>query len=142
MIKINECQALLEDESALPALSVADRPFLLAVYRRVMAALDALPLEFTPIHGDAGAHNVFITSKGACYSDFENVSLGPREWDIGFLSPHIDLTAFEPVNREVLSVLSDLRSVCVSVWCWAKHDVPEKREAAEYHLGYLKARFA
>jgi hypothetical protein len=141
-IKIDQCRTWLSDESALPALSVADRTFLLAVYGRVIAALDALPLKLVPIHGDAGAHNVFITSQGAYYSDFENVSLGPREWDIGFLPPDIDLTAFEPVNRDLLSVLADLRSVCVSVWCWAKHDMPEKREAAEYHLGYLKGRFA
>ena len=73
--------------------------------------------------------------------DFEGVSLGPREWDIGSL-PNVDLTAFEPINRDVLSALSVLRSLCVSVWCWAKYDMPEKREAAEYHLQYLKQRFA
>jgi hypothetical protein len=139
---IEKCRTLLEDESALPALSAADRAFLLGVYGRSIAGLDALPLKLVPIHGDAGAHNVFITSQGARYSDFENVSLGPREWDIGFLPPDIDPTAFEPVNRGLLSILSDLRSLCVSVWCWAKYDMPEKREAAEYHLGYLKGRFA
>jgi hypothetical protein len=84
---------------------------------------------------------VFITSEGARYSDFERVSLGPREWDIGFL-PDIDLTQFDAVNLDLLSVLSDLRSLCVSVWCWAKYEMPEKREAAEFHLGYLKERFS
>jgi Ser/Thr protein kinase RdoA (MazF antagonist) len=139
---IEECRALLEDELALPALSTADRAFLLGVYSHSIAALDALRLELAPIHGDAGAHNVFITPEGARYSDFEKVNLGPREWDIGFLSPDIELTEFEPVNRDALSVLGDLRSLCVSVWCWVKYDMPEKREAAEYHLGYLKERFA
>jgi Ser/Thr protein kinase RdoA (MazF antagonist) len=142
MTIIDECRALLEDKSAVRALSSADREFLLMAYSHSIAALDALPLKLTPIHGDAGAHNVFITPQGARYSDFEKVNLGPREWDIGFLSPDIDLTAFEPVNRNALSVLGDLRSLCVSVWCWAKYDMPEKREAAEYHLGYLKERFA
>jgi Ser/Thr protein kinase RdoA (MazF antagonist) len=140
-IKIGECRALLENGSALPALPAADRRFLLALYRRVVAALDVLPVKAVPIHGDAGPHNVLITSKGAHYTDFESVSLGPREWDIGFL-PNIDMTAFEPLDRDLLSALSDLRSLCVSVWCWAKYDVPEKREAAEYHLAYLKERFA
>jgi hypothetical protein len=140
-IKIGECRALLEDGSALPALPVADRRFLLAVYSRIVAALDALSVKAVPIHGDAGPHNVLITSEGALYTDFESVSLGPREWDIGFLR-NVDLAAFEPVNRDLLSVLSDLRSLCVSVWCWAKYDMPEKREAAQYHLGHLKERFA
>jgi hypothetical protein len=138
---IDACRALLEDDLTLPALSAADRAFLLAVCDQRVAALTALPLGFGPIHGDAGAHNVFITSGGARYADFEKVSLGPREWDIGFLPPEIDLTAFEPVNQDALSVLGDLRSLCVSVWCWAKYEMPEKREAADYHLGYLKERF-
>jgi hypothetical protein len=34
-----------------------------------------------------------------------------------------------------------LRSLCVSVWCFAKYHIPEKREAANYHLGYLRERF-
>jgi hypothetical protein len=29
--------------------------------------------------------------------------------------------------------------LCVSVWCFAKYS--DKREAADYHLGYLKERF-
>jgi hypothetical protein len=139
--KIGECGASLEDGSSLPALPFTDRRFLLAVYGRIIAALDALPGKAVPIHGDAGPHNVFITSEGARYTDFEGVSLGPREWDIGSL-PNIDLTAFEPVSCELLALLSDLRSLCVSVWCWAKYDMPEKREAAEYHLRYLRERFA
>src|SRR5258708_27272964 len=39
------------------------------------------------------------------------------------------------------AALRDLRSWCVSVWCWDKYELPEKREAAEYHLGYLRQRF-
>jgi hypothetical protein len=140
-LKIDACRVLLEDASALPALPVMDRRFLLAVYSRIIAAMDALPVKAVPIHGDAGPHNVFITSEGARYTDFEGVSLGPHEWDIGAL-PNVDLSAFEPVNRDLLSTLSDLRSLCVSVWCWAKYDLLEKREAAEYHLAYLKERFA
>jgi hypothetical protein len=67
---IEKCRTLLEDESALPALSAADRALLLGVYGRSIAGVDALPLKLVPIHGDAGAHNVFITSQGARYSDF------------------------------------------------------------------------
>jgi Ser/Thr protein kinase RdoA (MazF antagonist) len=83
-MKIGECRALLEDRSALPALPVADRRFLVVVYARIVAALDVLPVKAVPIHGDAGTHNVLMTSAGARYTDFESVSAGPREWDIGF----------------------------------------------------------
>jgi hypothetical protein len=140
--KLNECRTLLDDETALTALPRADRTFLLVLYDRLIAALDAISLTPVPIHGDAGAHNVFMTSQGARYGDFEDVSIGPREWDIGFLPPDIDLTAFSPIDWDLFCILSDLRSLCVSVWCWAKYDIPEKREAADYHLAYLKERFA
>lgn len=140
-IKIEKCRTLLENGSELPALITEDRIFLLMVYDRVMASLDALPLKLVPIHGDAVVDNVFITSGGARWNDFEDTSLGPREWDVGWL-PDIDLTAFEPVDCDLLSVLSDVRSLCVSVWCWARCDMADKRQAAEYHLRYLKERFA
>jgi hypothetical protein len=138
--RIDECRILLMDRSSLPALSDADRKFLLATCDRLIRTLDGLPTELVPLHGDAGAHNVLMTSDGARFTDFEDVCLGPREWDLGWL-PQIDLALFEPVHRGRLSALSDMRSLCVSVWCFARYDIPDKREAADYHLGYLKGRF-
>ena len=118
-----------------------DRAFLIAVHDRVRAAVGARPLSWMAIHGDAGAHNVFITAEGALYTDFEDVCLGPREWDIGYFGD-VDLALFEPVDRSLFWLLSDLRSVCVAVWCFQQYAWPEKREAAEYHLGYLKEKGA
>jgi Phosphotransferase enzyme family len=138
--KVDKCRVLLAERSSLPALVDADRKFLLSTYDRIIRAMDTLPIELIPIHGDAGPHNVLMTSDGARYIDFEDASLGPREWDIGWL-PDVDLALFEPLHRGRLSVLSDLRSLCVSVWCFAKYDIADKREAANYHLGYLKERF-
>jgi Phosphotransferase enzyme family len=138
--KVEKCRTLLADRSALPALAHADRKFLLMTYDRILRTIDALPLELIPIHGDAGPHNVLITADGARYTDFEDACLGPREWDLVWV-PDVDLVAFEPIDRSRLSVLSDLRSLCVSVWCFAKYDIADKREAADYHLGYLKERF-
>jgi Ser/Thr protein kinase RdoA (MazF antagonist) len=137
--KFENCRALLEDRLALPALAAADRKFLLVTYDRIVQTVDALPAELVPIHGDAGPHNIFVTSDGVRYADFEDVCLGPREWDVGWL-PDVDLAAFEPVHRGRLSALSDLRSLCVSVWCFAKYDMPDKREAADYHLACLRRR--
>ncbi len=139
-IKIEQCRDLLENELALPALQLPDRRFLLMAYDRIRSSMDGLSINFAPIHGDAHLGNVFIIADGARWNDFEDVCIGPREWDIGWL-PNRDLNAFEPVNPDLSSVLRDLRSWCVSVWCWDKYELPEKREAAEYHLGYLRQRF-
>lgn len=99
--------------------------------------LERVSLKQVPVHGDTHLGNVFITSDGVRWSDLDDVCIGPREWDIGWL-PDIALAAFELVNRDVLHYL---RNFCESVWCWDKYDLPDKREAAEYHLGYLRQRF-
>jgi Ser/Thr protein kinase RdoA (MazF antagonist) len=135
--KIDQCRHLLQTQSALPALAPGDRQFLLEVYHSLRISLDRLPVRLAPIHGDTHLGNVFITSDRAIWNDFEAVCLGPREWDVGW-PPEAELAAFEPLNRDALVVLGYLRSLCVSVWCWDLADIPEKREAAEYHLGYLR----
>jgi len=134
-------RALLDDRMALPALASADRMFLIAAHESISARLALLPMTAVPIHGDAHLGNVLMTAEGARWTDFETACLGPREWDIGFL-PDAVLSLFGPVDRELYDVLSDLRSVCVAVWCWAKYDQAEKREAADFHLGWLKERAA
>jgi aminoglycoside phosphotransferase (APT) family kinase protein len=136
-VKVDQYRNLLQAPSALPALAPGDRRFLLLVYSSLRAALDRLPVRLVPILGDAHLGNVFITSDGALWNDFEDACLGPREWDIGFL-PEQELAAFEPLNRDALVELGYLRSLYVSIQCWALADLPEKREAAEYHLGYLR----
>jgi hypothetical protein len=138
--KIDKCRMLLEDQSALPAIGASDRRFLLAVYRRLLASIEASRVELVPIHGDALLENVLITAHGALWHDFEDACLGPREWDIGWL-PNVDLRQFGALDRNFLSLLSDLRSLCVSVWCWDRSDISEKRDAAEYHLSRLKESF-
>ncbi|WNG61671.1 phosphotransferase [Archangium gephyra] len=40
-----------------------------------------------PIHGDAPSYNILRTASGVRYADFEEVTLGPAEWDLAFLGP-------------------------------------------------------
>jgi predicted trehalose synthase len=137
--KLDHCQDMMASESALPALRSVDRAFLRAAFDHLRASLKSLTLKAVPLHGDAHLGNAFITPGGAAlWNDFDDVCLGPREWDIGSL-PDTDVAAFEPVNRDLLAVMQCLRSACVSIWCWDQHDNPEKREAAEFHLERLRS---
>jgi aminoglycoside phosphotransferase (APT) family kinase protein len=133
--RIEECAAQLRDPHALPTLNARDRAFLLGVYersRRSLADFDVLP---HPIHGDAHMGNVFITSNGPLWMDFEAASRGPREWDaVG--APH--LPAFRSLDARLYAVLSDLRSVCVTVWCSALAKDSQKRAAAASQLERLR----
>ncbi|AQA06386.1 phosphotransferase [Mycobacterium sp. MS1601] len=40
-----------------------------------------------PLHGDGPSHNVIRTVSGIKFSDFEDVCLGPVEWDLAHLGP-------------------------------------------------------
>ncbi|WP_407177476.1 phosphotransferase [Bradyrhizobium sp. STM 3562] len=134
--KIDECGALLGDRSALAAMANSDRNVLLKIYDHLICSLDNHPVRPVPIHGDAHLGNVLFAAEGPLWTDFDAVSLGPREWDIGCVP---DLAAFEPIDHELFTLLSLIRSVCVSTWCWAVPRLPGKLEAAKYHLEYLKA---
>jgi thiamine kinase-like enzyme len=136
--KVDRCRRMLESEAVLPALRARDRSFLLRAFDCLRTSIDRLPASAVPIHGDAHLGNVFITADGVRWNDLEDVCLGPREWDLsGFREAN--LSEFELINRDLLSAMHYLRSLCVVVWCSEKYDMPEKREAAEYHLRYLRA---
>ena len=120
--KIASCHALLMAEPL--ALAAEDRRFLLSVHEEIRE----IAAEPAPIHGDAGLHNLMLTDAGPLWTDFEAACLGPRSWDFAALGAGDD------------PLMAAARSFCVSVWCWAKADLPGKREAAEYHLSLLKQR--
>ena len=136
---IDGCRHLLENEVKLAALPAADRAFLLAIFNHLRASATGLSANMTPIHGDAHLGNVFITPEGARWSDFEDVCLGPREWDISWL-PETDLAKFGSLDRDLLSTLGYMHRLCISVWSF-QSDIPEKREAAERELAFLREAF-
>jgi Ser/Thr protein kinase RdoA (MazF antagonist) len=76
-----------------------------------------------PIHGDAPAHNLLRRNDGTLLdSDFEHVTLGPREWDLTFCDAQVvaayDAEARRPVDHDLLAVLEAARMVQL-VACFA-----------------------
>lgn len=78
-----------------------------------------LPLALTwprrPIHGDAHTGNVLITSSGPRWLDFEDVCVGPVEWDLAsrtLTAEHIDNYPGD-VNPQRLEDCRDLRNLQV-----------------------------
>jgi hypothetical protein len=136
--KIFECRTLLHLDDRLSALTTGDRGFLKALLTHLLSRLDAFDIEDQPIHGDVHPENIFVTPAGILWSDFEAASRGPAEWDIcGLVYPDED----PGCDDTLFSLLGDLKSFCVSIWCWDLAQMPEKLEAAQYHLGRLKTRY-
>jgi len=79
------------------------------------AAGELLPLAMAwprrPLHGDAHPGNVLLTADGPRWTDFEDVGIGPVEWDLASMQVTDDAVAAYPghVDRGRLADCRDLR---------------------------------
>ncbi len=80
------------------------------------AAADALlPLTASwsrrPLHGDAHTGNVLLTRQGPLWTDFEDVCVGPVEWDLASLTVSDEAVTAYPatLDRTLLDDCRDLR---------------------------------
>lgn len=91
------------------ALTVSDD----AVLHRAAAELVPLALSWPrrPVHGDAHPGNVLLTAEGPRWTDFEDVCVGPVEWDFAPASVSDEAVAAYPgrIDRVRLEECRDLR---------------------------------
>lgn len=79
------------------------------------AADELVPLAMSwprrPLHGDAHTGNILMTPDGPTWTDFEDVCLGPVEWDLASMTLTDDAVAAYPgtINRARLADCRDLR---------------------------------
>jgi hypothetical protein len=62
------------------ALRYCDHPLLHQAARRLLPLVPDWPSR--PLHGDAHPGNLVRTASGWCWIDFEDVCMGPPEWDL------------------------------------------------------------
>ncbi len=95
------------------ALTVSDDPDL---HR---AAAELVPLALTwprrPLHGDSHTGNVLMTASGPRWTDFEDVCVGPVEWDLASLTITEEALQAYPgtIDRDRLADCRDLRRLQV-----------------------------
>ncbi len=91
------------------ALTVSSDPTL----HRAAAELVPLALSWPrrPLHGDAHTGNVLMTPGGPVWTDFEDVCLGPLEWDLASMTVTEETLATYPgrVDHALLADCRDLR---------------------------------
>ena len=141
-VAFESCEAILGSNPGPAMLNSSDRVFLQNLYAELRSQLSRHEIECQPLHGDAHLGNVLIGASGAIWMDLDDVCFGPVEWDVASL-PRDAWSEFPDINHELVALLANLRSLCVSVWCWADFDrSAETSEAAMHHLRRLKRRFA
>lgn len=92
-LNVPTCLALLAENPGLLAPADLERARAeWAVLGPVLSSREGFAKVFPevgvqPIHGDAPSYNIIRTTSGVRYADFEDVNLGPVEWDISFLGP-------------------------------------------------------
>ena len=134
-----ECCLLLNSDRLSPELSTNDRQFLLQVYEYLSARLHAFKYKCVPIHTEIHSGNVMWQNNKPLLIDFESCCLGPRELDfLLFSEKTLSACPGININRELVKVLSELKSFCVTVYCYLQLDrSPKMREAAQYHIDRL-----
>jgi hypothetical protein len=114
------------------ALTLSDDPVLHRAAARLVPVALAWPRR--PLHGDAHTGNVLLTADGPRWTDFEDVCVGPPEWDLA--SQTLTDEAVDaypgPVDRTRLQSCRDLRrlQVLASLLADGAGDHPLRAEVA------------
>lgn len=64
-------------------------------------------IDLQPIHGDAPPANIFASTSGPLFSDFELVTRGPVEWDLAALGPDLEAAYNRGATRNGLRTLDE-----------------------------------
>lgn len=96
-------------------LSMAEADLLRASAERLAPFLAAPDGELRPLHGDAHPGNLIATREGPMWIDFEDVCLGPVEWDLAsMMDAGVALKHHRP-DPELLSRCTQLRALQVAL---------------------------
>ena len=108
-----------------------------------------------PIHGDAHFGNVLNTSQGVLWTDWEDVFLGPTEWDLASLVASTwvfgteversEMALQEYGNYDAAALLAcvEARTLVALVWSIVMHQAnpsPERQVRIDRRLECLRER--
>lgn len=85
---VKEAESILERACSSGVLDASESRRLLRAWdrgRAIVAAAKARSCSFQAVHGDAHFGNVFATTRGPLWTDWEDACVAPVEWDIATL---------------------------------------------------------
>ncbi|WP_044561602.1 aminoglycoside phosphotransferase family protein [Azospirillum sp. B4] len=136
---LDRCWTVLETLPVTAFPMEEDKNFLQERYLALREQATAMDVPSAVLHGDAHKGNVLISNQGpVLWADFESACTGPLEFELVTL-PRYARRCFGKHDQRLIDIFTDLKSVCVAVWCLADGGrSAEIRDAAGYHLGRLK----
>ncbi|HEX7301388.1 phosphotransferase [Lentzea sp.] len=89
-------------------------------------------IELQPIHGDSPPANIFASTNGPLFSDFELVTRGPVEWDLGGLGLELEAAydrgaranGLRELDREVLRFVNAVGAIRVLAYLSCADQLP------------------
>jgi aminoglycoside phosphotransferase (APT) family kinase protein len=130
-------RALLDDATALPALTSADRDLLRDTFDRLRTSLESTN-GLVPIHGSPHSYNVLSVDAAPAFIDFETACLGPLEWDLAHVDEQVEPFFSESLRPDVLRACRSMVSVTTAALCAADIERGDLREHAAWHLANLR----
>jgi len=103
-------------------VSEAERELLRATAAELRPFLDAPGGAVQPLHGDAHPGNLIATREGLVWIDFEDVCLGPVEWDLASMMDAGVIENDRWADPDVLAQCTRLRALQVALVLIAFHD--------------------
>lgn len=89
-------------------------------------------IEPQPIHGDSPPANIFASTNGPLFSDFELITRGPVEWDLGGLGPEYEAAynrgaarnGLRPLDQDVLRFVNAVAAIRVMAYLACADQLP------------------
>lgn len=151
---ITEGKQLLTQQIAESVFDWADAEMLVKVSEGWERRLAGLPMQ--PLHGDPHSGNVLNTSQGVLWTDWEDVFIGPIEWDLASLvaAPYVFGTDLEKaaaaikgygqeIDNAVLDLCVEVRTFVALVWSIVlhqQHPSPQRQARIERRLEWFRDR--
>lgn len=89
-------------------------------------------VELQPVHGDSPPANIFASTDGPLFSDFEMITYGPAEWDLAGLGPEYEAAynrgarknGLRELDPEVLRFVNAVGAIRVIAYLSCAHQLP------------------
>ncbi|MEU3644187.1 phosphotransferase [Lentzea sp. NPDC034063] len=89
-------------------------------------------IDLQPVHGDSPPANIFASTGGPLFSDFELITYGPVEWDLGGLGLELEAAydrgaaknGLRPLDKEVLRFVNAVGAIRVIAYLSVADQLP------------------